>query len=144
MAFLSILAASKSKPAILSLVEPYSSQYVPKSLDSNFLCVCLRFSNPNLNLNYSELLAIASDYQFTVTEQQAMEVESKTKQQVNFRLWFQMCAGRIKLLVVRVLVEPTEAVEDTSFCLEKCDSSSNEVYRLKRDHSYYYQVSHML
>lgn len=87
MAFLGMLAASKSKPAILSLVEPYSSQYVPKSLDSNFpVCLSQIFKSEYLNLNYSELLAIASDYQFTVTEQQAMEVESKTKQQVNSRL----------------------------------------------------------
>ncbi len=78
------------------MVEPYSSQYVPKSLDSNFpVCLSQIFKSEYLNLNYSELLAIASDDQFTVTEQQAMEAESKTKQQVNSCLWFQMRAGRI-------------------------------------------------
>ena len=34
----------------------------------------------------------------------------------------------------------SEAVEDAYFCLEKFDSVGSEVYCLKRDHSYYYQV----
>ena len=84
MAFLGKLALCKSKPAILSVVEPYSSQYVPKSLDSSFpVCLSQIFKSENLNLNYSELLSIATNYQITVTEQQTAHVESKTRLQAN-------------------------------------------------------------
>ena len=96
MAFLGKLALCKSKPAILSLVEPYSSQYVAESLDSSFpVCLSQIYKSENLNLNYLELLSIATNYQITVTEQQTAHVESKTRLQANSRLWFQMRAGRI-------------------------------------------------
>ena len=86
-----MLASCKSKPAVLSLVEPYSSRYVPKSLDSSLpVCLSQIFKSEYLNLNYYELLSIASDYQITITEQQAMQVENKIKLQANSRLWYQI------------------------------------------------------
>ena len=63
MAFLGMLASRKTKPAVLSLIDPYSSQYVPKSLDSSLpACLSQIFQSEYACLNYCELLSIASDY----------------------------------------------------------------------------------
>ena len=116
-----MLASCKSKPAVLSLVEPYSSRYVPKSLNSSLpVCLSQIFKSEYLNLNYCELLSIASDYQITVTEQQAMQVESKTKLQANSRLWYQMRAGRITASRLKVACRTNPAQPSISLIMAVC------------------------
>ena len=57
--FYSSLALCSSKPAILSLVEPYSNNYVPKSLNSKLpMCLSQLFRQECLCMNYGELLNI--------------------------------------------------------------------------------------
>ena len=37
-----------------------------------------------------------------------------------------------------------EAVEDATFCLEKLSNADGDGYQLRREHSYYYQVSYAI
>ena len=96
MAFLSSLATCSSKPAILSLVAPYSSRYIPKTLDSSLpMCLSELYKPEYIELNYGELVTLATNYTVSITEKQASLVESKTKLQSNSRLWLRMRTGRI-------------------------------------------------
>ena len=58
--FLGALGSCSSKPAILSLVEPYSYKYIPKTLNSTLpVCFTELFKPEYLELNYGELLKLA-------------------------------------------------------------------------------------
>ncbi len=58
-------------------------------LDSSLpVCLSQIFKPEYLNMNYCELLTVASDYQITVTEQQSLLVEFKTKEQAQSKLWY--------------------------------------------------------
>ena len=94
--FFAALAHTSSKPAILSLVEPYSSSYIPKPLDED-LPVCLsELQKPEyLKYSYGELLKVAEQFTLAITPIQAHTVESKTRLQSKSSLWFRMRCGRI-------------------------------------------------
>ena len=94
--FLDALASCSSKPAILSLVEPHCSSYIPKSLDGSLPpCLTELFKPEYAYLNYAELLNLASDHIITITEDEARHVEVQTRSQSSSRLWFQVRTGRI-------------------------------------------------
>ena len=57
--FFASLSTCKTKPAILSLVEPYASNYIPKSLDENLpLCLSGLYKPENLFMCYGVLLKV--------------------------------------------------------------------------------------
>ena len=96
-AFFISLSTCKTKPAILSLVEPYASNYIPKSLDENLpLCLSRLYKPENLLMNYGELLKVCETCDVNVSQQQAEAVELNTKSQSKSPLWFNMRTGRIK------------------------------------------------
>ena len=92
----SALAASSSKPAILAVVEPHCDSYVPSSLSEGLPIVLSTLYNPDfLSLNYSELLAKASECVISVTQEQVDLGENLTRGQNKSRLWSRMRSGRI-------------------------------------------------
>ncbi len=96
MGFFNSLATCKSKPAILSLVESYSDDYVPKCLDISLpKPLTDLYDSQHLNKNYSELLKITTEIDIHITTEQIQTVEEKTRGQANSRLWFRMRTGRI-------------------------------------------------
>ena len=96
MTFLINLATCSSKPAILSLIVPYSSRYIPKTLDSGLpMCLSELYKPEYAELNYGELIMLAKNYTVSITEEQASPVESKTRLQFNSRLWLRMSTGRV-------------------------------------------------
>ncbi len=89
--FLGSLVCCPSKPAVLSLVKPYSSRYIPVPLSSDLLlCLSELFKPEYLDLNYGELAQRASDYFIAVKA-----VEEQTRSQSNSPLWYGMRTGRI-------------------------------------------------
>ena len=59
-AFFASLSTCKTKPAVLSLLEPYASNYIPKSVDENLpICLSGLYNCENLRKNYVELLRIS-------------------------------------------------------------------------------------
>ena len=95
--FLAALASCPSKPAVLSLIPPYSSKYVPKSLDDNLpMCLSQLFKSECLEMNYADLIKLAAETTITVTPAEVKLVEIKTIGQSKSRLWHRMRTGRIQ------------------------------------------------
>ncbi len=94
--FLSMLSTCKSKPVILSLVEPYSSDFVPLAIKEDFtVCLSTLFKPEYLRLNYRELVKLAEECVVTVSDAEAEAVELNTKEQAKSSLWISMRAGRV-------------------------------------------------
>lgn len=81
------LSTTGSKSVILSLVVPYSDQFVPKPVCENFPLVLTEHRN--------NVLFICSDIDIAVSEEQANAVEAATRGQASSKLWFQFHAGQI-------------------------------------------------
>ncbi len=94
--FLASLASCSSKPAILSLVEPHSPQYIPKAADGSLpLCLTTLYKASYLSKKCSELLTISKEVKIEVTKDEVDKAEIVTRSQVQSRLWQKMRAGRI-------------------------------------------------
>lgn len=94
--FLSNLAKTSGKPAILSLVKPYSSSYTPKALNEDLpLCLSLLQKNEYLQLNYGELLKVVKECSIVATYEQVQRVEENTRSQSKSSLWSSMRSGRV-------------------------------------------------
>ena len=102
--FYSSLASCSSKPAILALVEPFSSSYVPKFLDSKLpMSLSQLFKPEYLRMNYGELLKEGEKCTLTVTTEEAKVVEQQTRGQAKSRFWFRMRTGRITASYFKVV-----------------------------------------
>ena len=92
----SALSATGSKSAILSLIEPYSDSFVPKSIGENLPLVLTELRKDEaVHMDYSELLSACKDVEISVSEEQAKAVEAATRDQASSKLWFRFRAGRI-------------------------------------------------
>lgn len=121
-AFFGSLASCSSKPAILSLVEPYSSQYVPKSLHNSLpQCLSELFKPEYLKLNYSELVKLATECTLTVTVNEAKAVEEKTRSQTISRLWFRMRTGRVTASRLKSVCRTNPALPSQSLIMAICN-----------------------
>ncbi|XP_046857602.1 uncharacterized protein LOC124451003 [Xenia sp. Carnegie-2017] len=92
------ISSFSSKPAILSLIHPYSDCYVPKALHSDLPPVKSDLYDPTLLDKSLETLLELSESKmdcFNVTVEQQKAVEEKTRDQANSRLWFRFRAGRV-------------------------------------------------
>ena len=86
--FYSSLALCSSKPAILALVEPYSTHYFPESLDSKLpICLSQLFRSECLQMNYGELLNLAEKWTVAITAEKTRLAEEQTRGQATSRLW---------------------------------------------------------
>ena len=87
-----------SRSAILSVVPPYSDEFVPKPVTKPFPTVLTELRDEDtFDMNFAELLdhckGIAAG--ISVTQEQAATVEKETREQANSKLWFRFRAGRI-------------------------------------------------
>lgn len=121
MTFFSSLAACSSKPAILSLIDPYSSRYIPQTLDSGLpTCLSELYKPEYAELNYGELLTVAKNYSVSITEEQALLVESKTRLQSNSRLWLRMRTGRVTASRFKAVCRTNLAQPSLSLVMALC------------------------
>ena len=80
------LHASRTKPAILSLVSPYSNEYVPKKPVLNLPNTLAQLYSEQLsNLSFSGLLKKADEVfkEISCSKEQAINVEEATRKQKN-------------------------------------------------------------
>ena len=92
------LHASRTKPAILSLVSPYSNEYVPKKPVLNLPNTLAQLYSEQLsNLSFSDLLKKADEVfkDISCSKEQAFNVEEATREQRNSEVWAKMRSGRI-------------------------------------------------
>lgn len=121
MTFFSSLATCSSKPAILSLIAPYSSQYIPKTLDSGLpMCLSELYKPEYAELNFGELITLAKSYSVSITEEQALLVESKTRLQSNSRLWLRMRTGRVTASRFKAVCRTNLAQPSLSLIMALC------------------------
>ena len=95
-AFFHNLSLAKSKPAVLSIVQPYSTSYKPKSTADIYPSILTNLYDPKfIDLNYMELLQKAREINLVVTPDQQQAVEEATREQANSCVWFRFRSGRI-------------------------------------------------
>ena len=76
------LASCPSSPVILALVDPHYKKYIPKSLDEDLLsCLMNLFEPDNCNVNYNDLMEVATRQSIIVSEDEAIAVGIKTRDQ---------------------------------------------------------------
>jgi hypothetical protein len=131
--FSSLASESSTKPAILSLIEPYSSSYVPKSLDEDLpMCLSSLFKPENLTCTYGELLQMSKEYNLFVSSDQIQVVESNTKFQSKSSLWFKMRSGRITASTFKSVCQTDEASPSISLIMPICHPELSRFSVLQR------------
>ena len=94
--FYESLSKSRSKPAILSLIKPYSDKYIPVSTQPQFPLPLNELYKPIFeSLRYDELLDVCELIEVPISEGEARAVQEETVSQFQSKSWFQYRAGRI-------------------------------------------------
>ena len=90
------------RPAILSLVEPFSERFVPRALTPMFPMLLMKLHNVRTyGLSYKELVEHCSTLTTNVTEEGIQKVEEATREQAKSKNWFQFKAGRISSSTIK-------------------------------------------
>jgi hypothetical protein len=92
--FFQKLSLGPSKPAVLSIVPPYSQAYKPKSTDHIYPTILSELYDPNnIDMNYKELVEMGKNIRLTVTPEQREAVEEATREQASSRVWHRFRTG---------------------------------------------------
>lgn len=119
--FLGSLAALTTKPAILSLIDPYSDEYIPKSMNENLpMSLPHLLKSECLKHSYGELLQVAKQCKITITPQQIKAVERETRSQSKSSLWFRMRSGRITASIIKRVCHTDIATPSISLIMQIC------------------------
>ena len=97
--FLKNLESFETKPAILTLIEPYASSYIPKSLHPALPIVLSGLYKADLlKMDIAQLLELSQEKIetcYNIIGGQCVAVEENTRKQCNSRIWFRMRTGRV-------------------------------------------------
>lgn len=94
--FNTLSTCSKTKPAILSIIPNFSTQYIPVIRNNTFPTPLQSLYDPKyLTLNYTDLLQVCDSTDIKVSQDMAKAVEEATIQQASSKLWYKFRAGRI-------------------------------------------------
>ena len=86
----------KSKPALLSVVEPYAKRFEPCVLSKDFPVDLSTLRNKDMiGKSYEELVVYCKSITVTCSSQQAANVEAETRSQSKSPLWHSFRSGRI-------------------------------------------------
>ena len=91
--FYESLNKSEIKPVALSLIKPYSHQFVSES--SSIQTIPDLYDNDNLNLTYTDLLKKCFDVEICLSSKDILQIEKDTQSQANGTAFFRHRAGRI-------------------------------------------------
>ena len=84
--FYKSLDRSKIKPVALSLIKPYSDQFISES--SSISTIPDLFDNDNLNLSYTDLLKKCFDVEISLLSEEISQIERYTQSQANGSAFF--------------------------------------------------------
>ena len=94
--FFEKLSKCGTKPAILSIVAPYSVNYVPKVEQPSFPKPLQQlFEEKYRKYSYTNLLHACEEIEITLNKEMVTAVEMETRTQRRSNLWFTYRAGRI-------------------------------------------------
>lgn len=115
------LSTCSTKPAILALLDDYSSNYIPSSLAMGLpICLSNMLKPEYLNKPFDELLQIAAETEIVVSPSQAKAVEEQTRGQANSRLWFRMRTGQITASKLKAVCSTDPAMPSASLIMSIC------------------------
>ncbi len=125
--FFSMLNECGSKPVILSLIEPYASNFIPKAVNSDLpLCLSTLYKPEYLSLNYHDLLKICKECVITVSDHEAEVVEASTRQQSGSTLWFSMRTGRVTASRFKAAAHTSPSSPSISLIMSICHPELNK------------------
>ena len=130
---------TQTKPVILSLIDSYSEDYVPKPISKVFPTVLTELRDEQLiSSNFGELLEKCNLIKLEVTAEQAKEVESATREQAKSKVWYRFRAGRITASKVKSVCKTNMASPAQSLiksiCYPESSKFSSEATRWGCDH----------
>ncbi|XP_076034152.1 uncharacterized protein LOC143020978 [Oratosquilla oratoria] len=127
--FFKSLSSTSTKPALLSLCEPYCEQFAPKSVSLDFPTVLTELKEESaIQLPYDELSNKCRSINLTVTEDQATAVERETREQASSKLWFKFQSGRITASVMKSVCATDPASPSQSLIKRVCYPESCEFF----------------
>ena len=95
-AFYDTLSLCGTRPAILSIIPKFSSNYVPKRFLEAFPEPLSMLYKPEyMELEYHELLEVCEEVKVDITNEMALAIERETRLQSNSKLWVKYRAGRV-------------------------------------------------
>ena len=112
------LDSSKIKPVALSLIKPYSDQFVSES--SSILTIPDLFDNDNFNLSYTDLLKKCFEVEISLSSEDISHIERDTQSQANGSAFFRHKAGRIGALVSGAVCRTNPAQPSQSLIKSIC------------------------
>ena len=90
------LSTCYTKPAILSLIPPYSDNYVPKSAMDVFPKPLNELYNPDyIKIGFDELMDICNNFSISITEEMSQSIEKATRDQSKSNLWYKYRSGKV-------------------------------------------------
>ena len=115
------LSTCSTKPAILSLVRNYCSNYIPNSLAPDMPMTFSDLFKPEyLSAGFADLLQIPVDVEIEVAPEQSRAVEEKTKGQAHCRLWYCMRTGRITASRLKAVCSTDPSMPSNSLVTSIC------------------------
>ncbi|XP_047135771.1 uncharacterized protein LOC124812781 [Hydra vulgaris] len=127
-AFFNDLSLCKSKPAILSIISPYSVDYQPSSLKLQFPKMLGElYDSSALSLSYLDLCKQCETLSLSVSEVEQFNVEKATREQVFSKKWFYFRAGRITASNMYSVLHTLEAMPALSLIKKICYPESYKV-----------------
>ncbi|XP_077862804.1 uncharacterized protein LOC144344897, partial [Saccoglossus kowalevskii] len=90
------LELTETKSAVLSVVEPFNSKYIPKAAQETFPKPLTSLKREDLCLaQYDQLVRECASINLTISEEDVKVIEENTRGQADSKLWFRYRAGRI-------------------------------------------------
>ena len=83
-------------------------------------CLMNLYEPDNRTLNYNDLMEVATRKSIIVSEDEAIAVEMKTRDQARSRLWFRMRAGRITASKFKVACSTDPSSPSLSLVMSIC------------------------
>ena len=94
--FFAALSNIGANSSFLSLAEPYSDQFIPESLRTDFpLILTELYEESLLKADYDDVLKHYSSLNISFTQEEADAAEKETKDQSMSDTWFRLRAGRV-------------------------------------------------
>ena len=137
--FYQSLHNTQTKPVILSLIDTYSEDYIPKPISQVYPTVLSELRDENsISSNFGELLKKCDEINLVITPEQAKEVESATRDQAKSKVWFRFRAGRITASKAKSVCKTDMANPSQSLikgiCYPESTKFSTEATRWGCDH----------
>ena len=126
--FYSMISQSNTKPAVLSLVAPFSDRYIPACFSEKFPKLMTEYYNEDAWRlpTFDELMQYCKTLQFNISQEQIDNVEEATREQANSEAWYNFKAGRISSSTMKACCRTNPKKPSVSLIKRICYPSENK------------------